>query len=72
VPSGSVFEKISGDVGRSEHPFLLGPTHHTYGDLLRAAERIAHRLKERGAKPGSRVAVCLDQGLAYVASLIGI
>ena len=72
MPSGSVFERISGDVGRSDHPFLLGPTHHTYGDLLRAAERIARGLKERGAKPGSRVAVCLDQGLAYVASLIGI
>ncbi|MFG3016839.1 amino acid adenylation domain-containing protein [Streptomyces cinerochromogenes] len=44
----------------------------TYRQLDERAERIAGRLRERGAGPGTLVAVCLDRGADMVCALLGI
>ena len=68
----SVFVEI---LGRSEglnRPFILGRRPASYGDLIAAADVVAQALGNAGLSMGTRVGVCLDQGLAYVASLLGI
>ncbi|XIG72348.1 non-ribosomal peptide synthetase (plasmid) [Streptomyces sp. SGAir0957] len=49
-----------------------GPDHLTYQELDARAEWIAARLRERGAGPGTLVAVCLDRGTDMVSALLGI
>ncbi|MEV5735713.1 amino acid adenylation domain-containing protein [Streptomyces sp. NPDC052292] len=44
----------------------------TYRQLDERAEWIAGRLRERGAGPGTLVAVCLDRGTDMVCTLLGI
>ncbi|MFJ9721005.1 amino acid adenylation domain-containing protein [Streptomyces sp. NPDC101213] len=44
----------------------------TYRQLDERAEWIAGRLRERGAGPGTLVAVCLDRGVDMVCALLGI
>ncbi|MFF8617834.1 amino acid adenylation domain-containing protein [Streptomyces sp. NPDC015350] len=44
----------------------------TYRQLDERAEWIADRLRERGAGPGTLVAVCLDRGTDMVCTLLGI
>ncbi|MGV9700199.1 amino acid adenylation domain-containing protein [Streptomyces sp. NPDC003470] len=44
----------------------------TYRQLDERAEWIAGRLRERGAGPGTLVAVCLDRGTDMVCALLGI
>ena len=53
-------------------PFMLGAHAATYGDLRRAADRISTHLSLNGCGAGTRVGICLDQGLAYVASLLAV
>ncbi|MDO0928858.1 amino acid adenylation domain-containing protein [Streptomyces sp. TG1A-8] len=49
-----------------------GTDHLTYRELDARAEWIAGRLRERGAGPGTLVAVCLDRGTDMVSALLGI
>ncbi|WP_299539369.1 non-ribosomal peptide synthetase [uncultured Streptomyces sp.] len=49
-----------------------GPEHLTYRELDGRAERIAARLRERGAGPGTLVGICLDRGTDMVGALLGI
>ncbi|WP_253915932.1 non-ribosomal peptide synthetase [Streptomyces sp. NRRL S-31] len=44
----------------------------TYRELDERAEWLAGRLRERGAGPGTLVAVCLDRGTDMVCALLGI
>ncbi|HWL94116.1 MAG TPA: amino acid adenylation domain-containing protein [Phycisphaerae bacterium] len=44
----------------------------TYGELLRAAEEAADGLRERGARPGERVAFCHKKSIDAIVSLFGI
>ncbi|MFD3938772.1 amino acid adenylation domain-containing protein [Streptomyces sp. NPDC058611] len=44
----------------------------TYADLDRWANRIAHRLRDRGAVPGSRVALVLERSPLLVAAILGV
>ncbi len=44
----------------------------TYGELLRAANRLAHRLQKAGARRNSPVAVVLEPGPDAVAALFGV
>jgi amino acid adenylation domain-containing protein len=44
----------------------------SYAELEAKANRIAHVLRARGAKPGQYVGVCLSRGLDLVATLIGV
>lgn len=69
----TVFEEILGRTEGLDRPFMLSDRPaETYGDLLALAERIASSLQASGCCEGDRVAVCLDQGLSYVASLLGV
>ncbi|WP_057921655.1 non-ribosomal peptide synthetase [Lysobacter capsici] len=43
-----------------------------YGELNARANRIAHRLLAMGVRPGERVAICAERGVAMVAALLGI
>ena len=43
-----------------------------YGELNARANRIAHRLLAMGLRPGERVAICAERGIAMVAALLGI
>ncbi|WP_202638622.1 non-ribosomal peptide synthetase [Bailinhaonella thermotolerans] len=44
----------------------------TYAGLAARANRIAHRLRELGAGPGTRVAVCAERSADLVAALLGV
>lgn len=49
-----------------------GDTTLDYAALDRWSEAIAHRLRDRGVRPGAPVAVCLGRSPAAVAALLGI
>jgi len=68
----TIFEEILGRTDGLERPFILGDQPASYGDLVSLAERVATVLREAGCQEGDRVGVCLDQGLSYVASLLGV
>ncbi|WP_216843119.1 non-ribosomal peptide synthetase, partial [Granulicella sp. S190] len=44
----------------------------TYGELNRAANRLAHSLRELGVKPDDRVALCVERGFAMIVGLLAI
>ncbi|MFI6813446.1 amino acid adenylation domain-containing protein [Nonomuraea sp. NPDC050328] len=44
----------------------------TYAELERRANRLAHRLRECGAGPGTRVAVCAERSFELVVSLLAV
>ncbi|HEV8581883.1 MAG TPA: amino acid adenylation domain-containing protein, partial [Thermoanaerobaculia bacterium] len=44
----------------------------SYGELERSANRLAHRLRELGAGPEVRVAVCLERTAELVATLLAV
>ena len=44
----------------------------TYGELERAASRLAHLLRERGVRPGARVAICLERSVDTVVAMLGV
>ncbi|WP_431964951.1 amino acid adenylation domain-containing protein [Actinacidiphila sp. bgisy160] len=43
-----------------------------YDWLNRRANRVAHLLRERGVRPGERVAICLDRGIDLFAAMWGV
>ncbi|WP_241778689.1 non-ribosomal peptide synthetase [Streptomyces sp. AcH 505] len=49
-----------------------GSDHLTYRELDERADWIAALLRERGAGPGTLVAICLDRGTDMVSALLGI
>ncbi|MEU5863235.1 amino acid adenylation domain-containing protein [Nonomuraea sp. NPDC047529] len=44
----------------------------TYAELEQRANRLAHRLRERGAGPGTRVAICAERSIELVVSLLAV
>ncbi|MEO3859043.1 amino acid adenylation domain-containing protein [Acrocarpospora sp. B8E8] len=44
----------------------------TYTELDRRANRLAHRLRDGGVRPGDRVAVCLEQSAELAVALLGV
>ena len=56
----------------AERPALLvGDTHITHGELGEAAARWSGFYRERGVRPGDRVAIVLPNGLDYIGALYG-
>ena len=47
-------------------------TRMSYGELDRSANRVAHRLRSMGAKPGAFVGVCMERSMDLVVALLGI
>ena len=50
---------------------VCGPARVSYRTLERAANRIAHGLRDLGVRRGDRVAVCLESSLEHVEALCG-
>ncbi len=44
----------------------------TYAELNARANRLAHHLRDRGVRPGGKVAVCMDRGFAMVIALYAV
>ena len=44
----------------------------SYRELERRANRLAHALRARGARPGVYVGICLTRGLSLVVALLGV
>ncbi|MGW5645159.1 amino acid adenylation domain-containing protein [Saccharopolyspora sp. NPDC003752] len=44
----------------------------TYRDLDAAGNCVAHRLIERGVRPGMTVGICAERGLAFIIGLLGV
>jgi amino acid adenylation domain-containing protein len=44
----------------------------SYGELNRRANQLAHRLRRLGARPESRVGLCLERSLDLIVGLLGI
>ena len=44
----------------------------SYQQLEEAANRLAHRLRQRGAAPGTAVGLCMERGLDLLVGLLGI
>ncbi|MFB6240224.1 MAG: AMP-binding protein, partial [Gemmatimonadota bacterium] len=44
----------------------------TYDELNRRANRLAHRLREEGVKPGNPVGVHMDRSASLIAALLGV
>ncbi|HEV8551666.1 MAG TPA: amino acid adenylation domain-containing protein, partial [Polyangiaceae bacterium] len=44
----------------------------TYGELEARANRLSHVLKARGARPGTRVGICLRRGFALVVAMLAV
>ncbi|MFD4786142.1 amino acid adenylation domain-containing protein [Streptomyces sp. NPDC058459] len=66
-----LFERCAAQ--RPDAPALTsGPRTVSYDWLNRAANRIAHLLRERGVLPGERVAICLDRGIDLFAAMWGV
>ena len=43
-----------------------------YAALNARANRLAHRLRERGIGPDDRVAICVERGIAMVVAVLGV
>ena len=44
----------------------------SYRELDRAANRLAHALRARGARPGVRIGICLDRGVGLVVAMLAV
>ncbi|MFI5223121.1 MAG: condensation domain-containing protein, partial [Nitrospirales bacterium] len=44
----------------------------SYGELNRRANQLAHYLRQKGVKPDTRVALCMERGLEMVVGLLGV
>jgi amino acid adenylation domain-containing protein len=51
---------------------VAGPDTLTYGELARAANRVATRLRRHGVGPGTIVAVCAQRSVELVVGLLGV
>src|SRR6218665_725332 len=70
----SLVEGVEAQVARApEAPVLLHDGQRlTYRELDARAERIHHRLRALGVRPGERVAILLERGADFLAAMLGV
>jgi acyl-CoA synthetase (AMP-forming)/AMP-acid ligase II len=68
----SIFSEILGRENNLEKSFILGNKPASYSDLLSKVSIIESELMNLGCNEYERVGICLNQGLSYVASLLGV
>ena len=70
----SVHELFAGQAARTPHAPALafGDETHTYAELDRAANRLAHRLVGLGVGPEARVTVLLEPSAGFVVALLAV
>ncbi|GAA0434400.1 hypothetical protein Acor_08840 [Acrocarpospora corrugata] len=51
---------------------VFGPDTLTFRELDKRANRLAHRLRDQGVRPGDRVAVCLEQSAELAVAIVGV
>ena len=73
-PEENVPRLFEGQAAR--HPERIALQHEdarlTYGELNARANRLAHRLRELGVRPGSLVGICLPRSTDLVVTLLGV
>lgn len=74
VPNGLLHDPFMANAAVSPERVALitGERTLTYGDVDRESNRVANWLVERGAGPGTFVAVVMDKGWAQVVSVLGV
>ncbi len=74
LPQACVHELFAGQAARTPGAvaIVFGEETLTYAELDRAANRLAHLLRQRGVGPDSRVGVCLERSLEMVVSLLAV
>ncbi len=72
--SASIPELFAEQVARRPEAVAVsfGGSHTTYGDLDRAANRLAHLLVDRGVGPGQRVALLFSRSVESVVAVMGV
>ena len=68
----SIFSKILGRTNNLEKSFIIGNNPASYSDLLSKVSIIGSELKKLGCNEYERVGICLNQGISYVAALLGV
>ena len=74
-PQGqTVHAMVEAQAARTPDASALSQANHavSYGELNQRANRLAHRLIERGVQPGDRVALCLPRSLERVIGLLAV
>ncbi|MCX4863848.1 MULTISPECIES: non-ribosomal peptide synthase/polyketide synthase [unclassified Streptomyces] len=74
IPEPLLPELFAAQAARTPDAVALvhGEERLTFAELDRAAGRLAHRLRERGAGPDTVVGICADRGTDVVVALLGI
>ncbi|WP_338146647.1 amino acid adenylation domain-containing protein [Streptomyces boncukensis] len=74
LPGGLLQEAVARAAERDPaHTALVsGGRRVPYGELLSRARRIGRRLRDRGARPGEPVAVCMERGWEQPVGLLGV
>ncbi|MBT6086194.1 MAG: acyl--CoA ligase [Rhodospirillaceae bacterium] len=68
----NIFDEILNRSENLNRHAIIGRQTLSFEDVNRHAASIAEVLGRSGVRPGHRVGICLDQGPAYLASLLGI
>ncbi|MGW2420907.1 amino acid adenylation domain-containing protein [Streptomyces sp. NPDC001709] len=73
-PGGCLHELFSAQAGRAPDRVAIGDgrTQLTYRELDLASNRLAHRLRARGAGPETLVGVCLDRGVDFAVAVLAV
>src|SRR5260370_8803244 len=67
-------ELFSAQVRRAPHAIALrqGEFALSYAELDRRAAALAHRLRDLGIAPGSRVALCMERSVEEIVAVLGV
>jgi amino acid adenylation domain-containing protein len=73
-PERNIAELFEEEAARRPEALALvfGAEQVSYGDLNRRANRLAHRLRERGVRPDTPVGLCLDRSVEMIVALLAI